>query len=111
MSRRLSLLLAPLACAAVAPATAHAAPRTALGGWNLGEQHAVRQAGLMRNFSDQAFHGEQRLSGRQLPDALHTLAYWLRPPPAAAPPPPRAGGSFDPPPLPPPPPPPPPAPP
>src|SRR3954453_7998626 len=94
MSRPLSLLLALLACAAVAPATAHAAPRTALGGWNLGEQHAVRQAGLMRNFSDQAFHGEQRLSGRQLPDALHTLAYWLGAAPVAAPPSTGAGAAL-----------------
>ena len=70
MPRRLSLAL--IAVLAVLPAgAAHAASR---GGWNLAEQRSVRQAGLMHNFSDAAFHGEQHLAARQLPDALAALA-------------------------------------
>jgi cell wall-associated NlpC family hydrolase len=73
MPRRLpSLLACLLSAAALAPATASAA--TALGTWNPDDQHAVRAAQVMHNFSDERFHGEQHVAGRQLPDALAALA-------------------------------------
>jgi cell wall-associated NlpC family hydrolase len=74
-----------LLASALMPATAQAA-RPTLGGWNLGEQRAVREARVMSNFSDQAFHGEQRLAARQLPDAMHALAARLGVLPVASPP-------------------------
>jgi cell wall-associated NlpC family hydrolase len=70
MSRR--LLLVAVTVLAVLPTTAaHAAGR---GSWNLGEQRAVREAGVMHDFADEAFHGEQHVAGLQLSDALATLA-------------------------------------
>jgi cell wall-associated NlpC family hydrolase len=67
-----SLLLAAMALALPAPPTAQAGPT--LGGWNLGEQHAVRQAGVMHDLDDAAFHGERPITGRQLPEALAAVA-------------------------------------
>jgi cell wall-associated NlpC family hydrolase len=73
MPRR--LLVAVLALLALAPAgSAAAAPR---GGWNLGEQRAVRLAGVMHNLDDQAFHGERPVAGHQLPEAFTALAQRL----------------------------------
>jgi cell wall-associated NlpC family hydrolase len=80
--RILALLLA---LGALAPAAASAAPVTR-GNWNLSEQRVVRQAGVMHNFSDEAFHGEQRLAARQLPDAMHALAFTMGVAPVASPP-------------------------
>jgi cell wall-associated NlpC family hydrolase len=87
MSLRLALLLALVVLAAAAasllPATTVRA--ASLGGWNLGEQRAVREAGVMHNLDDQAFHGERSLSDRELPDALGALAPQLGVAPVAAP--------------------------
>jgi cell wall-associated NlpC family hydrolase len=72
MSRRLVLaLLAALTAVLTVPAAGHAA---LLGTWNLGEQRDVRLAGVMHNLPDAAFHGEQHVAGRQLPDALAAFA-------------------------------------
>jgi cell wall-associated NlpC family hydrolase len=88
MPRRLSscalTLLAALLLAAAAP-TARAGAG-GLGSWNLGEQRTVRQAGVMQNYDDAAFHGERAVSGRQLPEALHAFAATLGAAPVAAPP-------------------------
>jgi cell wall-associated NlpC family hydrolase len=68
----LALVLAALT--AVFAPTAGAVTR---GTWNLGEQRAVRQATVMHDLDDQAFHGERPLAGRQLPDALAAFAEQL----------------------------------
>jgi hypothetical protein len=86
MSPRIPLMLALVVLAATAsllPATTVRA--ASLGGWNLGEQRAVREAGVMHNLEDQAFHGERPLSGRELPEALAALAARLGVTPVAAP--------------------------
>jgi cell wall-associated NlpC family hydrolase len=90
MSLRIPLLLAlaVLAAAAVSFLPATAARAASLGGWNLGEQRAVREAGVLHNLDDQAFHGERPLSGHELPEALAALAARLGVAPVAAP----AGG-------------------
>jgi cell wall-associated NlpC family hydrolase len=87
MSLRIPLLLAlavlAVAAASLLPATsARAASR---GGWNLGEQRAVREAGVMHDLGDQAFHGERPLSSHELPDALRAFAAQLGVAPVAAP--------------------------
>jgi hypothetical protein len=76
MSLRIPLLLAlaVLAAAAVSFLPATSARAASLSGWNLGEQRAVREAGVLHNLDDQAFHGERPLSGHQLPEALAALA-------------------------------------
>jgi cell wall-associated NlpC family hydrolase len=70
MSRR--LILSVLLALAVLPVGSARAARP--GTWNLGEQHRVRQAGLMHFLGDERFHGERPLAGRQLPGALKGLA-------------------------------------
>jgi cell wall-associated NlpC family hydrolase len=70
-----SLLLAAMALALPAPPAAHAGPT--LGGWNLGEQHVVRLAGVMHDLDDSAFHGERPISGAQLSEALAAVATQL----------------------------------
>jgi cell wall-associated NlpC family hydrolase len=74
-------LLAASAAATFAPAALAAGPGT----WNLGEQRAVRQAAIMHDLDDQAFHGERPVAGGQLPQALASLAQRLGVPPLAAP--------------------------
>jgi cell wall-associated NlpC family hydrolase len=87
MSLRIPLLLAlaVLAAAAASLLPATSARAAARGGWNLGEQRAVREAGVMHDLDDQAFHGERPLSGHELPDALHAFAAQLGVAPVAAP--------------------------
>src|SRR4051812_18895613 len=86
MSLRLTLFHAlvalPAATALLPTTSARAASR---GGWNLGEQRAVRLAGVMHDLDDQAFHGERPVSGRQLPDALAAFATGLGAAPVPAP--------------------------
>jgi cell wall-associated NlpC family hydrolase len=88
MPRRLSScalsLLAALLLAAAAP-TARAGA-SGLGSWNLGEQRTVRQAGVMHDLDDAAFHGERPVSGRQLPEAFAAFAQRLGVPAVSAPP-------------------------
>jgi cell wall-associated NlpC family hydrolase len=76
MSRRIAQLVAValLAAAATPVLPATTARAASLAGWNLGEQRAVREAGVMHNLDDQAFHGERPLSGHELPEALAALA-------------------------------------
>jgi cell wall-associated NlpC family hydrolase len=77
------LLVTSLVLLALAPAApAVASPR---GSWNLGEQRAVRLAGVMHNLDDAAFHGERPVAGDQLPQAFAALAGILGAPPIAAP--------------------------
>ncbi|HEY4097113.1 MAG TPA: NlpC/P60 family protein [Baekduia sp.] len=71
--RPLACLIALLAVS-VAAVCAPAAPAATLGSWNLGEQRDVRQAAVMHDLDDGAFHGERPVAGRQLPDALTALA-------------------------------------
>jgi cell wall-associated NlpC family hydrolase len=87
MSLRIALLvaLALLAAAAAPFLPATTAGAASLGGWNLGEQRAVREAGVMHNLDDQAFHGERPLSGHELPEALAAVAAQLGVAPVAAP--------------------------
>jgi cell wall-associated NlpC family hydrolase len=87
MSHRIPLLvvLALLAAAAASLLPATGARAAAPGSWNLGEQRAVRQAGVMHNRDDQAFHGERTLAGHELPEALAALAARLGVAPVAAP--------------------------
>jgi cell wall-associated NlpC family hydrolase len=73
----LALLIAALAAAVAQGAT--------LGSWNLGEQRAVRQAAVMHDLDDEAFHGERPVGGHQLPEALGAFAARLGVPPVAAP--------------------------
>jgi cell wall-associated NlpC family hydrolase len=70
MTRR---LLPPIVLLALLlpAATAHAVNGSS---WNLAEQHAVREAGAMRDLDDQAFHGDRPLSAAQLRDAVAALA-------------------------------------
>src|SRR4051794_20048767 len=70
MSRR----LIPLLVALMTLASAGAAHDATLGTWNLGEQHAVRLAGVMYDLADERFHGEQAVTGDQLRDAFAALA-------------------------------------
>src|SRR3954469_6998840 len=79
----LSLLAALAAAAFLLPATT--ARADSLGGWNLGEQRAVRLAGVMHDLDDQAFHGERAISGRELPEALTAFATQLGVAPVGAP--------------------------
>ncbi|MCW2987027.1 MAG: hypothetical protein JWR63_4597, partial [Conexibacter sp.] len=62
--RRLPLLclLAALAATAAIVLPAGAAGAASRGGWNLAEQRAVRQAGVMHDLDDQAFHGERAVA-------------------------------------------------
>jgi cell wall-associated NlpC family hydrolase len=83
MSHRIPLLAVLAVLAALAPAAG--ARAASLGTWNLGEQHAVREAGVMHDLGDRAFHGERTLSGRELPDALHAFAAQLGVAPVGAP--------------------------
>jgi cell wall-associated NlpC family hydrolase len=84
MTHRPILLL--LVLLALLPAgTAHGATRAS---WNLDEQRAVRQAGVMHDLDDQAFHGDRPVAGSQLPDAFRALAARLALAPVAVP----AGG-------------------
>jgi cell wall-associated NlpC family hydrolase len=87
MSLRLPLICL-LAVLAAATAAVRAAPASAatLGTWNLGEQRAVRVAGVMHDLDGQAFHGERLVSGRQLPDAFAAFAATLGATPVTAPP-------------------------
>ncbi|HEY6758926.1 MAG TPA: NlpC/P60 family protein [Baekduia sp.] len=75
--RFLLLLLGVLASAAALVLPATSARAASLGGWNLGEQRAVRVAGVMHDLDDQAFHGERAVAGHELPDALHAFAATL----------------------------------
>jgi cell wall-associated NlpC family hydrolase len=84
MSLRLPLICL-LAIAAAVLLGAPAAHAASLGTWNLGEQRAVRLAGVMHDLDDRAFHGERPVSGRQLPDALAALALGLGVPAVPAP--------------------------
>jgi cell wall-associated NlpC family hydrolase len=96
MSLRLTLfraLVALTAATALVPTTsARAASR---GGWNPGEQRAVRLAGVMHDLDDRAFHGERPLSGRELPDALAAFATGLGAAPVRAPAGPVSVATFD----------------
>jgi cell wall-associated NlpC family hydrolase len=83
MSHRIPLLLVLAVLAALTPAAG--ARAASLGTWNLGEQHTVRQAGVMHDLDDQAFHGERPLAGHELPGALHAFAALLGVAPVAAP--------------------------
>jgi cell wall-associated NlpC family hydrolase len=87
MSLRISLMavLAVLAATAASFLPATAARAASLGGWNLGEQRAVREAGVMHNLDDAAFHGERPIGGHELPEALAALATQLGATPVAAP--------------------------
>ena len=88
MSLRIPLVLTLLALAATAAAAllpAAAARAASRGGWNLGEQRAVRLAGVMHDLDDQAFHGERPVAGRELPDALAAFAARLGADPVRAP--------------------------
>jgi cell wall-associated NlpC family hydrolase len=87
MSHRIGLPLALSVLAAFAASLlpAGSAGAASPGGWNLGEQRAVREAGVMHNLEDQAFHGERPLSGHQLPEALAALAAQLGVEPVGAP--------------------------
>jgi cell wall-associated NlpC family hydrolase len=86
MSLRIPFVLVLLAVAAAAAALPATSARAAsLGGWNLGEQRAVRLAGVMHDLDDQAFHGEHAVAGGQLPDALATFAAGLGVAPVRAP--------------------------
>ena len=81
MPRR--LLVAVLTLLALAPvAPAGAALRAS---WNLGEQRSVREAGVMHNLDDQAFHGERGVAGAQLPEAFAAFAQRSGLAPVAAP--------------------------
>ncbi|HMJ35813.1 MAG TPA: NlpC/P60 family protein [Baekduia sp.] len=86
MSRRLLACVLHLLAASVAAASAPAAHGATAGTWNLGEQRAVRQAAVMHNLDDAAFHGERPVSGRQLPEALAAFAQRLGVAPVSAPP-------------------------
>ena len=77
------LLVSTLSLLALAPAAPAAASLRA--SWNLGEQHAVRVAGVMHNLDDQQFHGERPVAGQQLPEAFAAFAALLGVPPIAAP--------------------------
>jgi cell wall-associated NlpC family hydrolase len=91
--RQLACVLTLLAaCAAYGVPAAHAAGR---GTWNLGEQRAVRQAAVMHNLEDAAFHGERPVAGRQLPEALAAFAQRLGVAPVPAPPGPVSVTTFD----------------
>src|SRR4051812_10823709 len=85
MPRRLLACLPALLIAALAAAAAPVAQAATLGSWNLGEQRAVRQAAVMHDLDDQAFHGERPVAGHQLPEALDAFAARLGAPPVAAP--------------------------
>ncbi|HEV7751746.1 MAG TPA: NlpC/P60 family protein [Baekduia sp.] len=85
MSRLLLTCLLALLIAALAAASAPVAEGATLGTWNLGEQRSVRQAAVMHNLDDDAFHGERPVSGHQLPEALAAFAARLGVPPVAAP--------------------------
>jgi cell wall-associated NlpC family hydrolase len=85
MPRRLLACLLALLIAALAAASAPVARGATLGTWNLGEQRAVRQAAVMHDLDDAAFHGERPVSGHQLPEALAAFAARLGVPPVAAP--------------------------
>src|SRR3981189_279466 len=70
MPRR--LLVAVLTLLALAPVPPAGAALRA--NWNLGEQRSVREAGVMHNLGDQAFHGERPVAGAQLPGAFAAFA-------------------------------------
>src|SRR4051812_7310017 len=71
---RVTGVLAVLAFLTAFLLTTAPARAVSLGTWNLGEQHAVRVAGLMHDLPDAAFHGDRPLAGDQLPEALRALA-------------------------------------
>jgi cell wall-associated NlpC family hydrolase len=95
MSRRLLASLLALLAGSVAAAAAPAADGATRGTWNLGEQRTVRQAAIMHNLDDDAFHGERPVAGRQLPEALGALALRLGVAPVSAPPGPVSVATFD----------------
>jgi cell wall-associated NlpC family hydrolase len=66
------LLLTLVALLTLVPAAR--AQAASLGGWNLGEQHAVRLAGVMHDLGDATFHGERPVTGAQLRQAFGVLA-------------------------------------
>jgi hypothetical protein len=72
---RLSLILC--ACVLAVPAfgamPAHAAV-AGLGDWDVDQQFAVMEAGVMQPLADGAFHGEQHVAGTQMRDALSAIA-------------------------------------
>jgi cell wall-associated NlpC family hydrolase len=78
-----ALLVVAICTLLAVPATP--ARATTIGTWNLGEQHAVRVAGLMHDLPDEAFHGERPVAGTELRDALAALASTLQLPPVTAP--------------------------
>jgi cell wall-associated NlpC family hydrolase len=86
MRRRLLACVLPLIAASAAAAAAPAVHGATPGTWNLGEQRAVRQAAVMHNLEDAAFHGERPVTGHQLPEALAAFAQRLGVPPVSAPP-------------------------
>ena len=67
--RRFTAFAATLITFAAAP-SAHAATR---GNWNLPQQEAVADAGVLPRLSDRRFHGERALTGAQLADALTVI--------------------------------------
>ena len=67
--RRFTAFAATLITLAAAPG-AHAATR---GNWNLPQQEAVADAGVLPRLSDGRFHGERALTGAQLADALTVI--------------------------------------
>jgi cell wall-associated NlpC family hydrolase len=66
--------LLPVLVALLTLVPAAGARAAALGTWNLGEQHAVRVAGVMHDLDDDAFHGERPVTGDQLRAAFEALA-------------------------------------
>jgi cell wall-associated NlpC family hydrolase len=85
LPRRLTGACALLTVLAAFLLTSGPARAVSAGTWNLGEQHAVRVAGLMHDLPDSAFHGERALAGDELPEALHGLAARLALPAVSAP--------------------------
>ena len=74
MAAAMSRRLLPTLVALLTLVPTGAAQAASLGGWNLPEQHAVREAGVMHDLGDAAFHGERPITGAQLREALGALA-------------------------------------
>ncbi len=68
--RRFPILAVALATLIAAPSV-HAKTR---GNWNLPQQEAVADAGVLPRLSDGRFHGERTLTGAQLSNALTVIA-------------------------------------
>src|SRR5690348_11132242 len=68
--RRLTTFTAVALVLATAPA-AHA--KTTRGNWNLAQQEAVADEGVLPRLADGRFHGERPLTGAQLSNALTVI--------------------------------------